>query len=73
MITKKLCPLMSYRILEENAGDIACFGEKCQLWVKVVKIGALQDLKFEGCGLISHIPWKVDKDEKSNSDDDKTL
>jgi len=51
---KKLCPILSTRLL-----DSECKGEKCALYVKLVKFTPSQDLVYRGCGLIHHIPWET--------------
>ena len=65
--TDKICPLapLSYTEVEKRQ---KCLGEKCALYVKIVKSRELKAgdctysdpetyLKFEGCGLIKNIPW----------------
>jgi hypothetical protein len=67
----KVCPLAAAN-LQQNDSD--CLGEACACYVKMLKprllhIGgiAVADekfiLRYEGCGLVTHIPWGVIKKE----------
>jgi hypothetical protein len=64
---EKLCPL---KFLSDNAGD-KCEGENCACYIKVTKpvlfANGIADpdfcYYFEGCGLLSIMPFEVIKKE----------
>lgn len=69
--TDKTCPLMIFAGVTDPE-EVKCIGENCAAYLKMMKprvFGAGQNaypdpetyLRYEGCGLVTLIPWQVAK------------
>jgi hypothetical protein len=74
MSEKKLCPIL-VAADRENRGNNGCLGEMCAVFLKIHKPNVLtygnvsycepeEYLRFEGCGLVQHVPWERVKLER---------
>ena len=70
---KKLCPFAAAQPNQENSD---CLGENCACHVKLIKPNGIRVfgtefadperyLTYEGCGLVSIIPWELKTREAS--------
>ncbi len=68
----QVCPLISERHSRMAATELhrnTCLGPDCALWVTLEKTGGnpAYEMVFEGCGLISSIPWAIREDVQGAS------
>jgi hypothetical protein len=63
---RKLCPLSIRPRLFGKPQINECLGDKCALWIRLEQPANTFKLTYEGCGLVSIVPFEVQRTKEQN-------